>query len=146
MREHFEKWVLGYYAMILIPVSIFQSIGTTDYGITMIVGNTLIMWGVIFFVVMDLIKQRTKMRHANRDSRYLWALPIMLLAVLILYEFNDGRIVPSFSRILLNEAGVAYCLITLVVIGHLIIHHQKVHKLTMHVISFVGLVLPFGIC
>ena len=50
---------------------------------------------------------------------------------------------PSISTIFTNEAGVTYCMITLVIIGMLILFSKNINKATLNVISFVG--LSFGI-
>ena len=50
---------------------------------------------------------------------------------------------PSISTIFTNEAGVTYCMITLVIIGMLILFSKNINKATLNVISFVS--LSFGI-
>lgn len=143
IRESFERWILGYYALILVPESIFQSIGTTDYGLSMIVGNTLIMLVVVIFVLMDLFKHQTVLTAQVREAHYFWVIPLMILAILIPYQIKGDQIVPSLSRQFINEAGVAYCFITPVIEGILIMHHRKVYKPTLHLVSFVGVIFAF---
>ncbi len=140
------KPLLVYYALILLIVGIFQNMSPTDeYGFVWITGNTAVILAVMLFCLLDLIGERTRIRHENLDRSRLWVVVPMALAFLMPYAINEaGHIQPSFTtQILGNEAGVTYCMITPVILGVLLIFSKEVHRPTLSIIAFVGLL--FGL-
>lgn len=132
-----EKLLFAYYGFILIPVSLFQNMGHSSYGFSVIIGNIAIQIVVIAYCFWDLIKAKSKIKSLDKSK--LWVIPLMLLAFLMPYEIVGDKILPSLKTIFTNEAGLTYCMITPVIEGILIIFHKEVHKASLNAISFVGL-------
>lgn len=144
LKRHSEKPLLSLYAALLLMMGIFQNMAQTQYGFTFIPGNFVVQYLVMGFCMHDLIKGKTRLSEEDFDKTKLWILPLMLLAFLMPYTIDDSWIiVPSLKNILVNEAGVTYCMVTPVVTGVLILFHKSVHKPTLNIISFLG--LGFGI-
>jgi len=138
--------LIVYYAFILLVVGIFQNMANTEeYGFVILLGNILVQFIVLAFLIYDIIKSKTKIDNKSLNTKRLWIIPLMLLAFLMPYAINsDGNIYLSFSfSILFNEAGVTYCMITPVVIGLLLLYSKGVDKATLSVISYVG--FAFGL-
>ena len=136
------KIVLGYYAFILLIVSVFQNIAhTTKYGFVWLIGNTVVQLVVVSFCIYDVIKNKTKINGVLNKNR-LWLIPLMLLAFLMPYGVNEvGNVYPDFPlHVFYNEAGVTYCMITPVIIGLLLLYSKGVGKPTLSVISYVGFI------
>lgn len=134
---------LGYYAFILIILSVFQNISfTKDYGFTWLIGNTIIMLISSAFCIYDVVKHKTKIEHKNLQFRRLWVIIPMLLAFLMPYTLDEQEIIrPSFGLfVLTNEAGVTYCMITPVALGVMILFSKKIYKPTFYIVSFIGLI------
>lgn len=145
-REKSEKAVIGYYAVILVIVGVFQNMAQTEtYGFVWLLGNTLIEFTVLGFCIYDLIKGKTKIQKQSFNRRRCWIIPLMLLAYLMPYAVSAaGAVIPAFTlNVLSNEAGVTYCMITPVIIGILLLFSEEVHKPTLSIVSYVGLV--FGL-
>lgn len=141
-----SKILLGYYFVILLIVGIFQNMSYTDeYGFVWLIGNTLVMLVISLICITDVIKNKTTIRRENFRKDRLWIVVLMLLAFLMPYSVNaSNNISPSFSlNILYNESGLTYCMITPVIIGVLLLFSDGVDKLTLSIISYVGLL--FGI-
>lgn len=96
---------------------------------------------VVFWCVLDVVLHRTRLTTLQPGR--LWLLAPMLLAVLLPYGVSDGNAVPAWHTVLINEAGVTYCMITPVVLGTLLMFRATVDHRTLSLVSFVGLV--FGL-
>ncbi len=145
-RGKMEKVVIGYYAVILAVVGVFQNMAQTEaYGFVWLLGNTLIELTVLGFCVYDLIKGKSKIRKQYFNKRRCWILPLMLLAYLMPYAVSDtGTVIPAFTlNVLYNEAGVTYCMITPVIIGVFLLFSKGMYKPTLSIVSYAGLV--FGL-
>lgn len=141
-----KRLLLGYYTFILLIVGIFQNMAYThDYGFVWLIGNTLIQFAVLGYCLFDVIKSKTEIKKENLNKRRLWIVVPMLLAFLMPYSINsENYVFPAFnSNVLINEAGVTYCMITPVVIGNLLLFSKGVNKSTLSVISYVGFI--FGL-
>lgn len=141
-----HRFLLGYYALILFFVGILQNMSfTEEYGFVWIIGNNLVLFAVLIICFIDVIKNRTKIARDNLVKGRLWIAIPMLLAFLMPYSIDSAnKIVPSFTlSVLVNEAGVTYCMITPVVIGIMLLFSREVHKPTLSLVSYVGLL--FGL-
>lgn len=145
-REKSEKVVFGYYAVILVIVGVFQNMAQTEaYGFVWLLGNSLIEFAVLGFCIYDLIKGKSKIQKQSFNRRRYWIIPLMLLAYLMPYAISDaGAAIPAFTlHVLYNESGVTYCMITPVIIGVLLLFSKEIHKPTLSVVSYAGLI--FGL-
>ena len=140
------RWVIGYYAAILIVVGILQNISSaTPYGWAWIAGNTAAQFLVAAVCLRDARAGRTRIERAGLERSRLWLIAPIALAFLMPYGADAaGALVPAFdARMLANEAGVTYCMITPVVIGTLLLFPRNVAPETLSFASLVG--LAFGI-
>lgn len=138
-----ERIILGYYAVILVIVSVFQNMALTQYGFTFIPGNMIVQLIIAVIVLIDLFGKKSRVEKNDIDRGYLWVIPFMALAFLMPYEVKDGIIVPSLRTVFTNDAGVTYCMITPVILGTLMLFHKDVHRETLNAIAFLG--FGFGI-
>ena len=143
VKEKFCKYILGYYAIILLFVGLFQNMSYTEYGFTFIIGNMIVQYIIAICCFNDIIKGKSKISKEDLNKKALWIIPLMALAFLMPYTIKNNIIVPSISTVFTNEAGVTYCMITPVIIGMLILFSKNINKATINAISFVG--LSFGI-
>ena len=138
------RFLLGYYAAILIVVAFLQNMADTErFGYAWLIGNTLAQLVVAAWCILDVVPERTTLHRENLRPRRLWLLAPMALAFLMPYTIGAGRVEPSLASVLSNEAGVTYCMITPVVLGVLLIFPDGVDRRTLSVASFVGLI--FGL-
>lgn len=141
-----QRFLLGYYAFILLIIGLMQNMSfTADYGFTWLIGNTLVQFAVLSFCLTDVLKNKTIISKQNFVKGRLWIVALMLLAFFMPYSVSSTDIVyPSFtSRVLFNESGVTYCMITPVIIGVLLLFSKGVYKPTLSIISYVGFI--FGL-
>jgi hypothetical protein len=148
-KRDVARFVLGYYAIVLLIVGIFQNMAVTNqYGFTWLVGNTLLQFIIAAFCFADLAKGRSTISRASLNRKWLWVLLPMALALLFPYNVDSvqasGIISPDFGPALLyNDTGLTFCMITPVMLGILIIHSSGVDSALMSVVSFVA--LGFGL-
>lgn len=138
-----ERAVLGWYAVLLVSAAFFQNMGTTEYGFSFIPGNLIDQLLVTVWIVFDLIRGKTRMNRSDFQKENLWLLPFMVLAFLMPYAMENGILRPSINNVLINEAGVTYCMFTPVITGTLLLFEKRVYRPTLYIISFLG--LGFGI-
>lgn len=140
-----HRFLLGYYVLILLNISIMQNMSFTEkYGFVWLIGNTLVQWVVLLFCLVDILKGKTLIKKENFVASRLWIVLLMLLAFLMPYSVKEGSVYPSLTYdVFFNESGVTYCMITPIVIGILLLYSKGVHKPTLSVISYVGFV--FGL-
>jgi len=135
--------LLGYYAASLIVIGLLQNMAhTEDFGFTWLIGNTLVQLIVSGFCLADAVQNQTIISAGNLRKSRLWVIVLMLLAFLAPYAVSsDGHVYPSFSLTMLtNESGVTYCMVTPVIIGILLLFSGGVHKPTLSIVSYVGLI------
>lgn len=145
-RKSAGRFFMTYYAFILLVVGFLQNMAYTEsYGFVWLMGNTLVQLAVAAYCIYDAVKEKTFFTVQDINRKRLWVLIPMLLAFLMPYSVStDGLVQPAFSlNILLNEAGVTYCMITPVLLGVMIIFSKGMHKPLMSVAAYVGLI--FGL-
>ena len=141
-----QRFLLGYYALILLIVGILQNMSfTMDYGFVWVIGNTLVQFVVLGFCLVDVLRNKTIIVKEQLVKSRLWIVALILLAFLMPYSVNNAGIVyPSFTlNVLFDESGVTYCMITPVIIGILLLFSKGVYKPTLSIISYVGFI--FGL-
>ncbi len=133
--------LLGYYAAIIVLISIFQNTARTDlFGFTWLIGNTVVQLIVVACCLADLFRNRTILDHASFRRERLWLVIPILLALLMPYiTDSNSQVVPSLRSIFVNEAGVTYCMVTPIIIGLLLLFPAGVYKPTLSIVSFVAL-------
>ena len=140
------RWLLGYYSLVLIIVAIFQNMAQTEqFGDTWLIGSTLVQLVVAAVCIYDLRRGLTGIDRSSLALRRVWLVPLMALAYLMPYAVNaSGHVYPSLAHILTNEPGLTYCMITPIVIGMMLLFPGKIHKPTLSLISFTGLLFAIA--
>lgn len=146
LTENTEKIIMGYYVLLLAIVGIFQNMAQTEsFGFAWLIGNTFVEFVVLGYCLFDLFYHKSQIRPEHLNLRRWWVIPLMVLSYLMPYAVtNTGVVIPEFTAsVLLNEAGVTYCMITPVILGILILFSKGIYRPTLSVISYVGLL--FGL-
>lgn len=143
LKKNGEKIILGYYAAVLIVVGIFQNMGNTQYGFSFSIGNLIVQFIIAGVVIADLVQGKSKIERQDFDKKCCWVIPLMALAFLMPYTVKEGLLVPALNTVLINEAGVTYCMLTPVVTGTLLLFNKRIYRPTLNAISFLG--FGFGI-
>lgn len=138
------RFVVGYYAAILLVISFLQNMAATEqFGFVWLIGNTVVQLIVASFRLVDVLAGSTTLHRDSLQRRRLWLLVPITLALLMPYSIDAGHVVASVETVLWNEAGVTYCMITPVVLGVLLLFPSGVDRRALAVASFVGLI--FGV-
>lgn len=140
IKKMTTRVVLFYYGFILIMVGIFQNMAITqEYGFAWIIGNTIIMFVLAALSFLYGIKQNLEFKKAEVNK--LWLLPFILLAILCPYSFDRfGNVVPGIGlSIFTNMSGLAYCLVTPVILGLMLIFSNSFDKRLLSFFSFYAL-------
>ena len=138
MRRAFN----GYAALLYIALAIFQTTAITDrYGLVVITGNLALILVVGLVWVWEVIVERNDFAPRKRRLWKWWVAP--LAAVTLLAPVDASTMTPDFSlvRMLSNEAGLTYCMMTPVVLAVLTLFHPTVNLVVLRVSSFVGMLL-----
>lgn len=132
--------LLGYYATILLIISIFQNTArTAEYGFTWLIGNTLVQLIVAGFCLYAVAQNLTQIDRDSLRKERLWLVVLMALAFFMPYVIDSaGHVAASPARALLNEAGLTYCMVTPVVLGMQLLFPGRVHKRTLRIMAFVA--------
>ncbi len=139
-----SRALVGYYAIILIVVAFGQNVAQTPtFGWAWLVGNTVVQLVVALWCIRDLLAGRTTIGADLLQRSRLWLLVPMALALLMPYAVEAGRVVPGGTSVLVNEAGVTYCMITPVVLGAMLLCPGGADGRTLSMASYVGLI--FGV-
>lgn len=83
IKEKSCKYILGYYAIILLFIGLFQNMAYTEYGFTFIIGNMIAQYVIAICCFSDIIK--SKISKENLNKKALWIIPLMVLAFLMPY-------------------------------------------------------------
>jgi hypothetical protein len=138
MRRVFNVYVAALY----LALAFLQTAGVTDaYGFVVLSGNLALVLIVALVWVWEVVAERNN--FAPRRHR-LWKWWVAPLAVLALLAPVDARTMsPDFSpaRLLTNEAGLTYCMMTPVVLAVLTLFYPAVNRTVLRVHSFAGIVL-----
>lgn len=138
---NFPKIVLAYYAVILALVAVFQNVSTLPGGVTILLGNTVAQLIVVVVCVLGL-------RHTTIPAPLLrgrlWVVPLMLWAWLYPFALSGGAVVAGgWTGVLINAAGVTYCMITPVIAGTMALRPAAYGRTTRATIGWLGTI--FGV-
>ncbi len=137
----YPKVVLGYYATILTAVAIFQNTATLVDGVAILVGNMLAQLVVAAVCILGL---RRTAASAPLQRERLWLLPLMLWAWLYPFALDAGTVVPGGgTEMLINSAGVTYCMVTPVIAGTMALRSAAYDITTRTIVGWLGLI--FGL-
>ena len=132
----YPKVVLGYYAVVLAIVAVFQNTATLPGGVAILVGNTVAQLIVAVVCVQGV--RRTTAAAPLRGGR-LWLVPFMLSAWLYPFALDAGTVVPGgWGGMLTNGAGLTYCMITPVIAGTMALRPAAYGRSTRAVVGWLG--------
>ncbi len=138
MRRAFNVYV----ALLYIALAIFQTTAITDrYGLVVITGNLALVLVVGIVWVWEVMVERNDFAPRKRKLWKWWVAPVAAAALLA--PVNASTMTPDFNlvRLLSNEAGLTYCMMTPVVLAVLTLFHPTVNRAVLRVSSFAGMLL-----
>ncbi len=137
----YAKVVLGYYAVILAVMAVFQNTATLPDGVAILVGNLLAQLVVVAVCLLGL--RHTSGTASLRRDR-LWMLPLMLWAWLYPFALQGNTVVPGgWTEVSFNGAGVTYCMVTPVIAGTMALRPAAYGRTTRAIVGWLGLI--FGL-
>lgn len=146
------KVLLGYYTVSLVLVGFAQNIGRTPtYGWAWACGNTVVQLMVAAVIFWHLVSgdavqppQESGPALEARVGGHWWVLPLMALALLSPGLTLDRPPAPGIGlEVLTNDVALAYCMITPIIVGTLLLFQRWVHPGMLSLASLVGVV--FGL-
>ena len=137
----YPRVTLGYYAVILAILAIFQNTATLPGGVAIILGN---MVAQLCVAVVCLLGLRHTVAAAPLRRERLWLLPLMLWAWLCPFVTDAGVIVPGgWTDVLRNGAGLTYCMVTPVIAGTMALRSGAYQRTTRAIIGWLATI--FGL-
>jgi hypothetical protein len=130
----------GYIALLYVALACFQHTALTDtYGLVIISGNLALILVVALFWIWETFAERNDFTPRQPPLWKWWVAPLALLAFLA--PIDTTTMSPDFSpvRLLTNESGLTYCMMTPVILAVLTLYHPTVNLAVLRVTSFVGM-------
>ncbi len=139
------RLVWGYYAVALVIVAFGQNVAHTDrFGWAWLVGNTVIQLAVAALVAFDVLGGWSSDGDGPVPRGRLWVLLPMALAWWFPFaQKGSDAVAGGFVSSLANGAGLTYCMITPLVLGVMILRSEGIHRPTLSVVAWTGLL--FGV-
>lgn len=138
MRRVFNFYV----AVLYLAIALFQTTALTDtYGLVVISGNMALVLIVSLTWVWEVVAERNDFEPRKRPLWKWWVAPLALVSFLAPVDSNTMS--PDFNpvRLLTNEAGLTFCMMTPVVLAVLTLFHPTVNFALLRVSSFAGILL-----
>lgn len=141
-KNKFRRIFPSLFILLMLGVAIFQNISLeTRFGYVILLGNILIQALVIISWIYEIKIQK------NDFSKFQFNWWKILCLALGLFAFwmpaRDGMMHFSISDLIMNEAGLTYCMITPVALAIMLLYFPNINKVTFRITSFVG--LYFGV-
>ncbi len=138
MRRAFNIYVTVLY----LALAFLQTTAVTNtYGLVVLVGNLSLVLTVALMWVWEDVAERNDF---GTRTNPLWRWWVALLAVVALLAPVDASTMsPDFNpvRLLTNEAGLTFCMMTPVVLAVLTLFYPTVNLAALRVTSFAGMLL-----
>jgi hypothetical protein len=134
----------GYVGILYTALAFFQHVALTDkYGLVIISGNLALILPVALLWIWEAFIERNDFQPHRRPLWRWWVAPLVILSLLAPVDTNTMS--PDFRplRLLTNEAGLTYCMITPVILAVMTLHYPTVNLPVLRVSSFVGMI--FGV-
>jgi len=139
--RRFPQIVLGYYAAILVVIALFQNTATLPGGFALLLGNVTVQLIVAALCIRGLGSTDDT---APLLRGRLWLLAPMLLAWAYPYAtVGQDAVMGGWERILLNGAGVTYCMVTPVIAGVMLLRPAAYGARTRLAVGALGTI--FGL-
>jgi len=138
MRRPFNVYV----AVLYLALAFLQTSAVTDtYGLVVISGNLALVLIVAVLWVWEVVAEKNDFKSVRRPKWRWWVAP--LAAISLLAPVDATTMSPDFAplRLITNEAGLTYCMMTPVVLAVLTLFHPSVNPAVLRVSSFAGMLL-----
>ncbi|MCS7103498.1 MAG: hypothetical protein NZ992_06425 [Candidatus Korarchaeum sp.] len=116
---------------------------TERYGLAIIIGNVVQMLSISTLWFWEAIIRRNDFTSPRLSLSNLWT--ILLAFLTFWYPLDPESAEPDFnvSYLLMNSAGLAFCMMTPFYLTLLVMNYPKVNRVTMRIISLVGTIIGF---
>jgi hypothetical protein len=131
-----------YVALLYLAIALFQTTAITDnYGMVIISGNMALVLVVAIIWGWEVVAERNDFSPRERPLWKWWVVPLAVISFLA--PVDAITMSPDFSpaRLLMNEAGLTFCMMTPVVLAVLMMFHPAVNPAVLRVTSFAGVLL-----
>jgi hypothetical protein len=131
-----------YVALLFLALAILQTTAVTDrYGLVAITGNLALILVVGLVWAWEVIVERNDFTPRGHRWWKWWVAPVA--AVALLAPVDASTMSPDFNlaRLLSNEAGLTFCMMTPVVLAVLTLYHPAVNPTVLRVSSFARILL-----
>jgi hypothetical protein len=138
MRRAFNVYV----GVLYLALAFLQTAAVTDtYGLVVISGNLALVLIVALMWVWEVIVERNDFEKRKHPLWRWWVAPLVVVSLLA--PVDASTMSPDFSpvRMLTNEAGLTFCMMTPVVLAVLTLFHPTVNPAVLRVSSFAGILL-----
>jgi len=138
MRRAFNVYV----GVLYLALAFLQTAAVTDtYGLVVISGNLALVLIVALMWVWEVVVERNDFGNRKHPLWRWWVAPLAVVSLLA--PVDASTMSPDFSpvRMVTNEAGLTFCMMTPVVLAVLTLFHPTVNLAVLRVSSFAGLLL-----
>lgn len=131
----------GYAALLHIGLALFQTMAVTDtYGFVLISGNLVLILLVGLIWLWEFVVGRNDFSPLKRPLWRWWVAPAAGLALLAPIDPTTMSADFGTMRMLTNESGLTYCMMTPVILAVLVLFHPNINPPLLRVSSFVGII------
>lgn len=134
----------GYVAVLYTALAFYQHAALTDsYGLVVVSGNLALILPVALLWAWETLTESNDFEPRQRPPWRWWVAPLAVLALLA--PIDASTMSPDFSplRLLTNESGLTYCMMTPAIIAVMTLYHPTVNLAVLRASSFVGII--FGV-
>jgi hypothetical protein len=136
MRRFFDVYAGALY----LALALFQTMAITDtYGLVILSGNLALVMTVALAWIWEAFAERNDFGLRQIPPWRWWVVPLALLA--LLEPVDVTTMSPDFTpaRLLTNEAGLTFCMLTPTMLAALTLFHPTVNRAVLRVTSFAGM-------
>jgi hypothetical protein len=131
-----------YVAVMYLVIALFQTTAITEtYGLVVISGNMTLVFLVALVWGWELVAKKNDFETQKRPLWRWWVAPVAIVSYLS--PVDTTTMTPDFSpvRLLTNDAGLTFCMMTPVVLAVLTLFYPKINPTVMRISSFVGMLI-----
>ena len=131
-----------YVTVMYLAIAIFQTTAITEtYGLVVLSGNLALVLIVALVWAWEAVVKRNDFEIRKHPLWRWWVAPLAIMA--FLSPVDTSTMTPDFSpaRLLTNEAGLTFCMLTPVVLAVLTLFFPTVNPVVLRILSFVGILM-----
>ena len=139
-----RKVFSGYVALFYLVAACFQQSGITeDFGLVVVTSNLVLILVVALLWGWEVISGQNNFEPRQTPWWKWWVAPFAVFA--FLSPVDSTTLAPDLNplRLLTNEAGLTYCMMTPFVLAVMTLFHPTVNNAVLRISSFVGIL--FGL-